>query len=178
MSISNWASSPWKEETTHVLRKVCWNRLCFFNIIMGIKWNNYSLTTEGVLVKCLRRKMVTQTYCNSYRLWACHHVCFWCGCWLRSSCSLSGHLGWSLQEWQAGGPGESGQWESYVCPVGTYGHRWSGFLKHNTYQVTVIVLYPGKHLMPVLSNEPWVKGLVIIKMTQIKTLSKGTNILK
>lgn len=68
-----------------------------------------------------------------YRLWACHHGC-WCGCWLHSSCSLSGHFGWSLQGWQAGEPGESGQWENCACPVGTYGHRWSGFLQQDTYK--------------------------------------------
>ncbi len=68
-------------------------------------------------------------YYNSYRLRAFHHG--WCGCWLHSSGSPSGHFGWSLQGWQAGEPGESGRWESYVCPVGTYGHRWSEFLQED-----------------------------------------------
>lgn len=64
---------------------------------------------------------------HHHRSQACHHG--WCGCWLHSSGSLSGHFGLSLQGWQAGGLGGSGQWENCACPVGTYGHRWSGFLQ-------------------------------------------------
>lgn len=100
-----------------------------------------------------------------YRLWASHHGC-WCGCWLHSSCSLSGHFGWSLQGWQAGEPGESGQWENCACPVGTYGHRWSGFLQQDTYKgwdTCDAVVH---------SNVLWVKGLVVEKkrLKQLKWL--------
>lgn len=63
-----------------------------------------------------------------HQLQACRHGC-WCGCWLHSSGSQSGWVGWSPRGWQAGGLAGSGRWESCACPVGTCGRRWSGYLQ-------------------------------------------------
>lgn len=86
----------------------------------------------------------------SYRLWAFHHGC-WCGYWLHSFGSHSGHVGWSLQGWQAGELAGFGRWENYAYPVRIYGHRWSGFLQRDI-KFQILTLYQKKCLMWVLSN--------------------------
>lgn len=57
-----------------------WNRLGCLIIMVLIKWNNYTTTTEGVFVTCLRRAVrvtgtTTHFLFRSYRFWACHHGC-------------------------------------------------------------------------------------------------------
>lgn len=126
------------KKDSKVLRHVYSGLGCFI-IMVVIKCNYYNTTIEGAFGcldwyqynTCYYINWLLNPYCNSYQLWACHHGC-WCGCWLHSSGSHAGHVGWSLRGWRAGELGESGQWESCACPVGTYGHRWSGFLQQGT----------------------------------------------
>lgn len=97
-----------------------------------MQWTQRYKTTT-----CYYIRWKLSPYCYSYHLQACHH-----GCWLHSSGSLSGHFGWSLQEWQAGERVESGQWGNCVGPGGTCGHKWSGFLQQDT-KFHLFVLHPG-----------------------------------
>lgn len=122
--------------------------------IITLKTKQFS----SVNIPIKKKVLLLNPHCNSYRLWPCHRG-FWCGCWLHSSGSLSGHFGWSLQGWQAGELGESGQWGNCAGPVGTCGHRWSGFLQQDTYGVSVIRA-PSQE-MRVLSNVLWLQGAQI-----------------